>query len=138
MSRILVVDDEIEIRQFLRQTLEEVGYDVVEAENGKMAVDYYQEHKVDVVIMDLFMPEKEGLRAIIELQSYDPEIKVIAISGGGRMGKTDMLGVTKDFGVQYAFAKPFRVLDVIRAIKSLLTVSTSSYVPTNSIYQTLR
>lgn len=134
MARILVVDDEEDIQEFLRDTFQDLGHDVVVAENGQVAVDAYREAPADVVIMDLFMPKKEGLRAIVELQDDWPDVKVIAISGGGRMGKTDLLAMMKDFGVQYAFAKPFRMVDVIRAVNALITHKQEDV----TLYPTLR
>ncbi|MGA1197581.1 MAG: response regulator [Candidatus Latescibacterota bacterium] len=137
MARIMVVDDEIEIQIFLQDTFQQLGYEVILAENGKKAVQYYREYAIDLVIMDLFMPEKEGLRAIVELQLEDPAIQIIVISGGGKMGRTDMLALMKDFGVPYAFAKPFRVLELVRAVNTLKTEDDQTH-QTYALYQTHR
>jgi len=137
MARIMVVDDEIEIQKLLRDTFEELGYEVIVAENGKKAIQCYREHAIDLVIMDLFMPEKEGLRAIVELQMEDPTIQIIVVSGGGRMGRTDLLALMKDFDVLHAFKKPFRMLDLIHAVNALLTEPDVMSQPCD-LYQTLR
>ena len=137
MSRILVVDDEVEIQALLQEALGNAGYDVMVAHNGKEAIQCYQEYDIDLVIMDLFMPQKEGLRAIVELQMYDPDIKIIVMSGGGRLGKTDLLALMKDFGVPHAFKKPFRLLDIIRAVQSMLT-KPDAMSQSCGLYQALR
>lgn len=137
MSRILVVDDDVEIQALLQETLGNVGYDVKVAQNGKAAMQCYQDSDIDLVIMDLFMPQKEGLRAIVALQMYDPDIKMIVMSGSGRLGKTDLLALMKDFDVPYAFKKPFRMLDMIRAVQSMLT-KPDSMTQSCGLYQALR
>ena len=78
---ILVVDDEPEIRNFLRKLLTGVSYQVLEAENGKEAVRQTETSKVDLVIMDLAMPEQEGIETIQALRRTLPQVKIIAISG---------------------------------------------------------
>jgi DNA-binding NarL/FixJ family response regulator len=74
----------------------------------------------DLVITDLFMPEKEGLETIMELQRDFPEVKIIAISGGDRKGTLDFLPMSRKLGASIALKKPFGVDDILNAVSSLL------------------
>lgn len=89
MTRILVIDDEPQVRAMLRQMLEREGYEVVEAEEGEEGMRRYREQPVDLVITDILMPQKEGIETIRALRRTNPGVKIIAISGGGRMSKLD-------------------------------------------------
>ncbi len=120
MARILIIEDEEMMREFLRELLEEAGYQVEEAENGVVGVELYRKAPADLVITDLFMPEKDGIEAVLELQSDFPEVKIIAVSGGSRMGRIDLLSVVGDLGVQRVFRKPFHTSEVLEAVKELL------------------
>ena len=82
MARILVVDDDQDMRKLLRKTLEKAGYEVVEAPDGVKATRVYQQNPADIIITDIFMPEKEGLELIQEVKRNFPGAKIIAISGG--------------------------------------------------------
>ena len=86
MSKILVIDDDKNIRSLLRDFLERDGYEVMEAENGKVGLKLFRENGADLVITDLIMPEKEGIETIRELRRDFSDVKIIAISGGGAIG----------------------------------------------------
>ena len=83
MPRILLVDDDELLRGAIHQILVGAGYDVGDASNGRVAVREYRRQRCDVVIMDIIMPDEEGLGTIRELRRVDPNVKIIAISGGG-------------------------------------------------------
>jgi len=85
---ILVIEDDVQVRALLKKLLESEGYTVLEAENGNIGIRLYHENSVDVVITDLIMPEKEGIETIRELRKIAPQIKIIAISGGGACFKS--------------------------------------------------
>jgi CheY-like chemotaxis protein len=120
MTRILIIDDDNQARQVLRQKLERAGYEVVEARDGDEGLQRYRVTPVDLVITDILMPEKEGLEVIRELRRADPELKIIAISGGGRTGLLDFLPVAEKLGAQRTFHKPFRLQEVLTAVHELL------------------
>ena len=80
MARILIVDDELQIRLLLRQLLEKEGHEIEEASNGRMALNLFRERPFDLVILDLIMPEKEGVETIIELKGEFKDAKILAIS----------------------------------------------------------
>lgn len=120
MARVLVVDDEELIRFTLRQMLEKAGHDVVEAVNGRDALHRLEELPADLVITDIIMPEKEGLETIVELRRRRPDLKIIAISGGGRTKTSDYLDVAERLGADSAIAKPLRHQTVMDAVNKAL------------------
>jgi len=120
MVRILVVDDDKEVRGMLRQMLERAGYEVVDAPDGNVALKLYREQPTDLVITDLIMPDKEGIETIMELRRDFPDVKIIAISGGGRVGPRDYLRMAKMLGAQRIFTKPLDRLELLNAIEELL------------------
>ena len=107
VPRVLLVDDDELLREALHQILVRAGYDVHDASNGKVAVREYCRQRCDVVIMDIVMPDKEGLGTIRELRRVDPDVKIIAISGGGLGKAGDYLGIAKMLGAMRTLAKPF-------------------------------
>ena len=107
MPRILLVDDDELLRGTLHQILVRAGYDVDDASNGKVAVREYRRQRCDVVIMDIVMPDEEGLGTIRELRRVDPNVKIIAISGGGLGKAGDYLGIAQMLGAMRTLAKPF-------------------------------
>jgi DNA-binding response OmpR family regulator len=119
MARILVIDDDSRIRELLRQILEEAGYTVDEAPDGQVGIEMYAANPVDVVLLDIIMPEKEGIETIRELKSEFPDSRVIAISGGGRIRADNYLKVIRAFGAEYTFAKPVPRRELLDAISSL-------------------
>jgi DNA-binding NtrC family response regulator len=120
MARILVVDDDDQIRALLRVTLEREGHEVVEAADGNIALTLYHQSPADLVITDIIMPEKEGIEMIMELRRSDPEVKIIAISGGGSMNPVSYLKWASEFGAQRSFTKPIDREDLLTAVGELL------------------
>ena len=120
MAQILIIDDDAQLLAMLRQTLEREGYEVMEASNGKEGLRQYRENPTDLIITDLIMPEKEGIEIIVELRRDFPDVKIIAISGGGRVDPGQYLSIAKSFGVQYTFAKPVERKKLLNAVRELL------------------
>ncbi len=83
MALILVVDDKEPARFTLREILGEAGHEVVEAGDGKAALEQQRAHSIDLVVTDIIMPEQEDVETIIELKRDYPGLKIVAISGGG-------------------------------------------------------
>jgi CheY-like chemotaxis protein len=123
MARILVVDDEQQIRLMLRQMLERLGHQVVEAAGGNEAIRSYREDPADVVIMDLIMPDKEGIETISEIRRDYPDARIIAMSGGGRMGPGNYLELATRLGAQRTLPKPFSMADIQSVLAELLKTS---------------
>jgi CheY-like chemotaxis protein len=120
MARILVIDDDVLVLDMLYESLTREGYDVLRASNGEEGLRLYRKEPVDLIITDLFMPEKEGIETIIELRQDFPDVKIIAISGGGRIGTKDYLQMAKIFGVQRTFTKPVAREQLLAAIRVLI------------------
>ncbi len=115
MAKILVVDDEAQVRGMLVKMLAVEHHEVIEAENGAQGCKKYREHRPDLLITDLVMPEKNGIDMILELKKEFPSIRIVAISGGGGItGSFDYLPVAKLVGALHILQKPFS----LQALKS--------------------
>ena len=120
MARILVVDDDVNITYMLRRLFQRRGYDVDEAVNGKMALQIMARNLPDLVITDIIMPEMEGAEFIMEIRKMAPHVKIIAISGGGRIQPADYLDLAEKLGADRSFAKPVKQGDMLAAVEQLL------------------
>jgi DNA-binding response OmpR family regulator len=120
MARILIIDDDEQVLDMLYESLTREGYDVLRASNGEQGLRLYRQEPVDLIITDIIMPEKEGIETIIELRKDFPDVKIIAMSGGGRIVTKDYLHLAKIFGVQRTFKKPVAREQLLDAIKALL------------------
>ena len=120
MTQILIIEDDADFRKMLGIMLKQDGYDVIEAPNGREGLEVFKTNQVDLVITDVFMPEKEGMQTLFELKEQDHNVKVIAISGGGTREKHDYLDSMKDFGAQRVFKKPFVTKEFLAAVAELL------------------
>lgn len=117
MEKILVIDDNKEIRELITKTLSNNGYIVLEAENGKKGCELYKEHNIKLVIVDIFMPEKDGIETINEIKSDNPEAKVIAISGEPSQL---FLNIVKNLGADHILNKPLKIDKFLGTVHSLL------------------
>jgi DNA-binding response OmpR family regulator len=114
--RILVIEDNLDLRDYLRLALESQGYDVLTARNGQEALGYMNGHPVDVVLTDLFMPEMDGIETIAALRKSFPNVRVVAMSG--RPG-VDYLAVARELGVNQTLRKPFDIEELLAALKEV-------------------
>jgi len=121
MAQVLVIEDNDQFREVLKEMLSRSGYDVLMAANGRDGVDIYREKRPDVVITDVIMPEKDGAEVIFELQKEFPDIKMIVMTGGGQGdAKTYLQSITTYSRVKYSFEKPFALKDLREAVKDLI------------------
>jgi len=120
-AQILVVDDEEFVRQALRHVLEPEGYVVMEAPHGGIAMELFRKHSIGLVIIDLLMPEQEGLETILMMRRLSPQVKIIAISGGGRFGMTYLLEVAEKLGANRTLPKPLDRQELVATVRELLT-----------------
>ncbi len=120
MALILVIDDDAEIRKMLRIMLEREGYEVEDAQDGDVGLTMYRERPSDLVITDIVMPEKEGIETIRTLKRENPHVKIIAMSGGGRIMPDSYLKLAKSLGADVTFTKPIEKKKLVQAIKDLL------------------
>ena len=122
MKRILLVEDDDAIRRSLEIVLAKSGFIAVEAANGREALAAYQPGQIDAVVLDLIMPDVEGLETLRALRRISPDVRVLAISGGGRMASPDYLDMALQFGAQEALAKPFTSETFIGALNRVLAL----------------
>jgi DNA-binding response OmpR family regulator len=120
MAHILLADDDDAFRRMLQLTLTRMGHTVDEAHDGAQALKKFDAQPADLVIMDLIMPEKEGLETIREFRRNRVAVKILAISGGGRIDARDMLTIARQFGADHVLAKPFSNAELTAALKLLL------------------
>ena len=120
MKRILVIEDDDSVRKLIRRILEGAGYTVLEAPDGVQGVQVYREQHPDLVLTDIFMPGKEGLETILELGLLDPEVRIIAVSGGGNMGILNPLPMAAKLGAVRTLAKPFGRRELLEAVAAAL------------------
>jgi DNA-binding response OmpR family regulator len=123
MPRILVIDDDTQIREMLTQFLEKAGYEILAAPNGLAALKLQQAQPADLIITDLIMPEKEGLETIREFRRNFPMVRIIAISGGGMIGPDEYLSIAKKLGAYKTFSKPLELRELLEAVRELLPTS---------------
>lgn len=120
MAHILVIDDDVLIRKLIVKTLQRAGYDVAASADGLEASRAHRLEPADLIITDLFMPEKEGMEVIMEIRRDFPGVKIIAISGAGSLGATEYLEVARMLGASRTLAKPFTQDDLLAAVRELL------------------
>jgi len=120
MARILVIDDDNILRAIICRFLENAGHEVTEASNGRIALVMQREAPADLIITDIFMPEKEGTEFIMDMSDEFPNVKLIAISGGGNVENVDFLNLAKHLGALKTFKKPFKQADLLAAVEELL------------------
>jgi len=120
MPHILVIDDEVQIREVLRTVLERVGYTVSEASNGLEGLTIFAGGGIDLVVTDIIMPEKGGIDTIMDLRRDFPKSKIIAISGGGMCGEVSYLDMAIGVGADRAIGKPFVLDDFLAAVEELI------------------
>ena len=121
MSSILVVDDEEQIRRLICQTLERAGYHVTEARDGKEALLLHRLAPADLVILDILMPDQDGLETTVALRQESPDVKIIVITGGSDMiGILNYLDVAKMLGAHRSLQKPFEMKTLLETIHAEL------------------
>lgn len=117
MKRVLIVDDAAFMRMSLRKVLEESGYEIAgEAENGRIAVEMYNELRPDIVTLDITMPEMDGLTALKGIMSIDPNANVVMISA---MGQESYVRESIMAGAKNFIVKPFNKEHVLKVLSSL-------------------
>ena len=118
MATILLIDDDASIRMIFQVTLEQAGYHVLTAEHGKHGLRLLEHQAVDLIIVDIFMPEMDGLELIPLIRKTRPATKMIAISG--KSGLMDCLDTAKKLGAHAALKKPFSLKELLDAVSTQL------------------
>ena len=120
MARILIIDDEPQIRSMLTLMLERDGYEVVEAPDGVEGIKAYRQQPADLIITDLIMPNKDGIGMIIDLKKEFPDVKIIAMSGGGLNKPDGYLKGAKKLGASCTLTKPIDREEMLQAVRDIL------------------
>jgi len=121
MAIILIADDDASCRMMLRAALQNLGHDVVEASNGKEACAMLAQGAPSLVLLDVLMPEKDGIETIMEIRATHPNLVVIAMSGGGRFPGGDYLKIIGMLGANEILRKPFGLDHLNTVVAKVLT-----------------
>ena len=117
---VLVIDDDPAMVESLAMMLEDHGFRVLTANNGVRGLEVFREQRPAAVLTDILMPEQDGIGAIMEMRRERPEVKIIAISGAGRMGRTDPLAMARKLGADATFEKGRSANELLLLLKATL------------------
>ena len=121
MARILIIDDDDQFRLMVRKMLEKAGYsDIEDTADGNIGMKLFLQHPFDLVITDIVMSGKEGIEIIMELTRDYSGVKIIAMSGGGKIGPESYLEMARHLGAGRTLAKPFGQSELLDAVRELL------------------
>jgi DNA-binding response OmpR family regulator len=123
--RILVIEDNGDQRAMMQLWLQQHAYEVLEAANGREGLEMQRRTRADIVIVDLFMPEKDGIETIDELRKEFADAKIIAMSGFPSKSGADFLRVARQLGADVTLEKPFDLEDLIVAVRTVLSGAAS-------------
>lgn len=126
MPRILVIDDELLIRSTIVAILHREGFSVEEASDGRAGLALVHKHRPDVVITDIFMPNKDGIEIVMELKRSCPRTKIIAMTGGGQSQMMEIAHAAELLGAHHVLRKPFDKQDLLHAMNAVLGTSRNS------------
>jgi len=121
-GRILVIEDDDTLRELMKDLFEHNDFQVDTAVNGKDGTLHLVHEKYDLIITDIIMPEKEGLETIMEIRASDPDVKIIAISGGGSMMPKDYLNIARILGAVRTLEKPFLMETLLNTVYEIIPV----------------
>jgi two-component system KDP operon response regulator KdpE len=120
VARILVIDDDPQIRRMLRRGLEGEGHEVLEARNGREGLRLHHAAHAEIVITDILMPDQDGVEVLLALRTEVPRPKVIAMSGGDRLGHVTSLESAAPLGAFATLRKPFELGTMLAAVRGAL------------------
>ena len=121
MGRVLIIDDDSHILKMMKKMLERAGFEVGLALNGNEGLEAFKNAPADLVICDIIMPEKEGLETIREMRRLYSGLKILAMSGGGRVSSKNYLNTARAFGATKTMAKPFSQKQMVSAVRELMS-----------------
>jgi two-component system cell cycle sensor histidine kinase/response regulator CckA len=124
MATILIADDDTLVRTTMKAILRAKGHDIIEAENGQEAIDIVRNvetgRTISLVVTDILMPKVDGLSLIAELMKIDGGLKILAVSGGGRMIHSNFLNAARNGGAHDVLKKPFTHHQLLEKVDGLL------------------
>jgi DNA-binding response OmpR family regulator len=116
-KKVLVIDDDVELLRLLTEGLARAGYEVDGAIDGRRGCQRVLAGAPDVVVVDIVMPTQEGIESIVAIRAARPDTRIVAMSGGGRIGPCFLLDLARHLGADATIAKPFRRAALIEAIE---------------------
>jgi CheY-like chemotaxis protein len=120
LARILVIDDNADVRSVVVEVLESAGHEVVQAPDGARGIELQRKSPAALVITDILMPEKEGLETIRDLKKEFPALRIIAMSGSGQQVKSSYLFTAKELGADAVLRKPFGPDALLASVQAVL------------------
>lgn len=117
---ILLVDDDSAVRSVMRRALQRMNYDVLESEDGRKVLGILRSSYVDAVILDLIMPNKEGIETLIEIQREGLRVPVVVLSGGGQSPPGPYLESAHNLGASAILTKPVDLFQLERTLAKLI------------------
>jgi CheY-like chemotaxis protein len=118
--QILLVENDKPLRRALAQLLKQSGYEVSEAENGRVAMQQMLRQPADLVITEMIMPEMDGVETILAVRRGYPGAKILAVSGGGMSPAENSLKIARTLGSHRTMAKPRIAQDFLRVVQELI------------------
>jgi CheY-like chemotaxis protein len=118
MARVLVIDDEVDEREAVQQMLESAGHEVILAAGGKEGLAKYRLKPVDLILLDLFMPEQDGFETMLVLRREFPDVRIIAMSGN--IVADAMLSVARRLGSVAVLEKPFTQEQLLMTVEKIV------------------
>lgn len=119
VKRVLIVDDNTDLRRMMKAALELEGYAVDEAANGREALTRQRSRPATIVITDIFMPEADGFETIASLRKEFPAIKILVMSGDGKLSRREYLSTAKLLDVEGTLKKPFDMESLLKTLRAL-------------------
>jgi two-component system, chemotaxis family, chemotaxis protein CheY len=120
-KQILVIDDDPAVRLTIVAILAGLPYQVICAADGEEGIRLFRSLRPDLVITDILMPKQEGIETILAIRQEQSDAKVIAMSGGGRIGRTDLLIMARELGADHILAKPFDIDGLTAVVQQILS-----------------
>ena len=119
MTSALIIDDDRLFRSTLKKMFEKAGYQVQTAADGEEGLELYRTYEFDLVITDIIMPVMEGIETILKLREMNPDLKIIAMSGGGKLMAEAYLKTASLLKVNAILKKPFTFKELEETLESL-------------------
>ena len=120
MPRVLIADDDDDVRSVLARHLTGAGYEVLEAADGRRCLDVLGTTPVDLVVLDIFMPELDGIAVIAQASRDFAHVPILAISGGGTVARDQTLEIARRLGATRTLSKPFEQEELVSAVRDLV------------------
>ena len=117
VRNVLVVDDDPQVLKLVSKILTSAGYRVMEASNGRRALEVVGESQVDLILTDLIMPEQEGVETIAKVRKDHPAVRIIAMSGAAG---SPYLRVAELMGAEAVLQKPFGAEELLQIVQKVL------------------